>query len=64
MVAEIFGMDGIVVLVVVMAVLFGGTQIPQIRRARWARPGASSPRDCTTAPTTRHRSEPVTGPNA
>jgi sec-independent protein translocase protein TatA len=30
MLAEIFGMDGIIVLVVVVAVLFGGTQIPKL----------------------------------
>ena len=30
MLAEIFGMDGVVVLVVVVAVLFGGSQIPKL----------------------------------
>jgi sec-independent protein translocase protein TatA len=30
MLAEIFGMDGIIVLVVVVAVLFGGSQIPKL----------------------------------
>jgi sec-independent protein translocase protein TatA len=30
MLAEIFGMDGIIVLVVVLAVLFGGSQIPKL----------------------------------
>lgn len=30
MLAEIFGMDGIIVLVVVGVVLFGGTQIPKL----------------------------------
>lgn len=33
MVAEIFGVDGIVVLVVVLAVLFGGSQIPRLARS-------------------------------
>ena len=33
MLAEIFGMDGIVVLVVVLVVLFGGTQIPKLARS-------------------------------
>ena len=33
MLAEIFGMDGIVVLIVVGAVLFGGTQIPKLARS-------------------------------
>jgi sec-independent protein translocase protein TatA len=33
MLAEIFGLDGIVVLVVVVAVLFGGTQIPKLARS-------------------------------
>jgi len=31
--AEIFGMDGIVVLVVVVLVLFGSTQIPKLARS-------------------------------
>jgi sec-independent protein translocase protein TatA len=30
MLAEIFGMDGVVVLVVVVVVLFGGSQIPKL----------------------------------
>lgn len=33
MVAEIFGVDGIVVLVVVLAVLFGSSQIPRLARS-------------------------------
>ena len=33
MLAEIFGVDAIVVVVVVLAVLFGGTQIPKLARA-------------------------------
>ncbi|HXP33680.1 MAG TPA: twin-arginine translocase TatA/TatE family subunit [Acidimicrobiales bacterium] len=33
MLAEIFGIDGVVVLVVVVAVLFGGTQIPKLARS-------------------------------
>ncbi len=33
MLAEIFGLDGIVVLVVVVVVLFGGTQIPKLARS-------------------------------
>jgi sec-independent protein translocase protein TatA len=33
MVAEIFGMDGIVVVVVVALVLFGSTQIPKLARS-------------------------------
>ena len=33
MVAEIFGMDGVIVLIVVVVVLFGGTQIPKIARS-------------------------------
>lgn len=33
MLAEIFGMDGIIVLVVVAVVLFGGTQIPKLARS-------------------------------
>jgi len=33
MLAEIFGMDGIVVLVVVLVVLFGGSQIPKLARS-------------------------------
>jgi sec-independent protein translocase protein TatA len=31
--AEIFGMDAIVVVVVVVAVLFGGSQIPKLARS-------------------------------
>ena len=31
--AEIFGMDGIIVLVVVVLVLFGSTQIPKLARS-------------------------------
>jgi sec-independent protein translocase protein TatA len=33
MLAEIFGLDGVVVLVVVLAVLFGGSQIPKLARS-------------------------------
>jgi sec-independent protein translocase protein TatA len=33
MLAEIFGMDGIVVLLVVLVVLFGGSQIPKLARS-------------------------------
>jgi sec-independent protein translocase protein TatA len=33
MLAEIFGVDGVIVLVVVLAVLFGGTQIPKLARS-------------------------------
>ncbi len=33
MLAEIFGLDGEVVLIVVVAVLFGGTQIPKLARS-------------------------------
>lgn len=33
MVAEIFGMDGIIVLIVIVAVLFGSSQIPKLARS-------------------------------
>ena len=33
MVAEIFGMDGIIVLIVIAAVLFGSSQIPKLARS-------------------------------
>jgi sec-independent protein translocase protein TatA len=33
MLADIFGMDGIIVLIVVLVVLFGGTQIPKSARS-------------------------------
>ncbi len=33
MLAEIFGVDGIIVLVVVVLVLFGSTQIPKLARS-------------------------------
>jgi len=33
MLAEIFGVDGIIVVVVVVAVLFGGSQIPKLARS-------------------------------
>ena len=33
MLADIFGMDGIIVLVVVLVVLFGGSQIPKLARS-------------------------------
>ncbi|MHB8438202.1 MAG: twin-arginine translocase TatA/TatE family subunit [Acidimicrobiales bacterium] len=33
MLAEIFGMDGIVVIVVMAIVLFGGSQIPKLARS-------------------------------
>ena len=33
MLAEIFGLDGIVVVVIVLAVLFGSTQIPKLARS-------------------------------
>ncbi|MGA2519540.1 MAG: twin-arginine translocase TatA/TatE family subunit [Acidimicrobiales bacterium] len=63
MVAEIFGMDGIVVLVVVMAVLFGGTQIPKLARSL-----GSARREFTEGlhdgADGAHPSEPVTGPPA
>ncbi len=31
--AEIFGLDGVIVLIVVVAVLFGGSQIPKLARS-------------------------------
>ena len=31
--ADIFGVDGVIVLVVVVVVLFGGTQIPKLARS-------------------------------
>ncbi|MGH9920686.1 MAG: twin-arginine translocase TatA/TatE family subunit [Nitrososphaerales archaeon] len=33
MLAEIFGMDGIVAIVVIAVVLFGGSQIPKLARS-------------------------------
>ncbi|HMD47045.1 MAG TPA: twin-arginine translocase TatA/TatE family subunit [Acidimicrobiales bacterium] len=33
MLAEIFGMDGIIVLIVVLALLFGGAAIPKLARS-------------------------------
>jgi sec-independent protein translocase protein TatA len=33
MLADIFGMDGIVVIVIVIAVLFGSSQIPKLARS-------------------------------
>lgn len=33
MVGEIFGMDGFIVLIVVVALLFGGTAIPKLARS-------------------------------
>jgi sec-independent protein translocase protein TatA len=33
MLAEIFGVDGVIVIVVVLAVLFGGSQIPKLARS-------------------------------
>jgi len=33
MLAEIFGIDAVVVLVVVVVVLFGGTQLPKLARS-------------------------------
>jgi len=33
MLAEIFGVDGIIVIVVIAVVLFGGTQIPKLARS-------------------------------
>jgi len=33
MVAEIFGMDGIIVIIVIAAVLFGSSQIPKLARS-------------------------------
>ena len=33
MLAEIFGLDGIVVVVIILAVLFGSTQIPKLARS-------------------------------
>ena len=33
MVADIFGMDGVIVLIVVIAVLFGSSQIPKLARS-------------------------------
>ncbi|MGB7050987.1 MAG: twin-arginine translocase TatA/TatE family subunit, partial [Acidimicrobiales bacterium] len=31
--ADIFGVDGVIILVVVVVVLFGGTQIPKLARS-------------------------------
>ncbi|MHB8661262.1 MAG: twin-arginine translocase TatA/TatE family subunit [Acidimicrobiales bacterium] len=33
MLAEIFGVDGVIVLIIVVAVLFGSSQIPKIARS-------------------------------
>ncbi len=33
MTAEIFGVDGVIVLIVVLAVLFGSSQIPKLARS-------------------------------
>ena len=33
MLAEIFGVDGIIVIIVIAVVLFGGTQIPKLARS-------------------------------
>ena len=33
MLAEIFGVDGVIVLIVVIAVLFGSSQIPKLARS-------------------------------
>ena len=33
LVAEIFGIDGVIVVIVVIAVLFGGSQIPKLARS-------------------------------
>ena len=33
MLAEIFGLDGVIVIVVAIVVLFGGTQIPKLARS-------------------------------
>jgi sec-independent protein translocase protein TatA len=33
MLAEIFGLDGMIVLIVVLVVLFGGSQIPKLARS-------------------------------
>jgi sec-independent protein translocase protein TatA len=33
MLAEIFGVDGVIVIIVVVAVLFGGSQIPKLARS-------------------------------
>ena len=33
MLAEIFGVDGVIVIVVLAVVLFGGTQIPKLARS-------------------------------
>lgn len=33
MLAEIFGVDGVIVIIVIAVVLFGGTQIPKLARS-------------------------------
>jgi sec-independent protein translocase protein TatA len=33
MLADIFGLDGVIVLIIVIAVLFGGSQIPKLARS-------------------------------
>ncbi len=58
MVAEIFGMDGVIVLVVVVAVLFGGSQIPKLAHAlgsarREFKKGLDEDVDATPDATTR-----------
>ena len=58
MLAEIFGVDAIVVVVVVVAVLFGGTQIPKLARSLGsARSEFKKGLDEVQRPVRRHRRE-------
>jgi TatA/E family protein of Tat protein translocase len=56
MLAEVFGMDGIIVLIVVVAVLFGGAAIPKLARSLGSAKGEfedalhGSQRSTTSAP--------------
>ncbi len=55
MFAEIFGLDGVVVLVVAVVVLFGGTQIPKLARSL-----GSAQREFKTAQRESSSTMPVT----
>jgi sec-independent protein translocase protein TatA len=75
MLAEIFGLDAVVVIVVVFAVLFGGSQIPKLARSlgsarrefqHGASEGASGPGDSppgsTASPALRRAGDPDGAP--
>ena len=61
MLAEIFGVDGVIVIVVIAVVLFGGSQIPKLARSLGSAHTSSRrvlPREPPKAPRTAQKTPP------